>query len=277
MTAPQSESIKEHTQTTVQHLAQWSYVAKGIIFCGVAMLAVLSGLGLSSKEPNRKKGLETLFGQPFGQVVVGLMVLTLLAHTIWRLFETFADPYGKGKKIGGLLHRFTYLMSGISYGSIGYSALRMLVGSGGGPDNEKRIWVAALLQREGGEWLVVLVGLSLLIWAGVQFKKALTPGLYKTLKTEHLSGFWRVIIRLIGSIGFTAMAAVLASTGVYLLKAAFTRNPRWVKSLDDLFKLLQSLPGGLTWLLLVAGGLFLFGLFMFVMARYFPVKLARKA
>lgn len=275
MTAPETEALKKRTQTTIEHLAQWSYVAKGIFFCGVAVLAVGSGLGLSSKEPNRKKVLETLFEQPFGRAVVGLMVLTLLAHTLWRLYETFADPYGKGNGPGGLLHRFTYLLSGISYGSIGYSAFRMLVGTGGGPDNEKRIWAAALLQREGGEWLVVGVGVSLLAWAGVQLKKALSPGLYKTLKTGHLGSFWRGLIRLTGGIGFTAMAAVLTGTGGYLLKAAFTRNPQWVKSLDDLFRLLGSLPGGLTWLLLVAGGLFLFGLFMFVMARYFPVKLDR--
>ena len=114
----------------------------------------------------------------------------------------------------------------------------------------------------------------MLTWALVQLKKAITQGLYKSLKIDDLAYFWRGMIRLIGAIGFITQSTILAGMGYYLLRAAWMKNPRYVKSIDDLLELVGRLPYGTTWLLLLAGGIFLFGLFMFVMARYFPLKLA---
>ncbi|MDO1449610.1 DUF1206 domain-containing protein [Rhodocytophaga aerolata] len=269
----ETKKLQEGSQKAIETLARWSYVVKGILFCGVAILAVLSAIGLSSQDANRKEILKTLFNQPLGQILLGLITIALGAHTIWRMFEVFSDPYGKGTNLSGLLHRFTYLLSGISYASLALTALKLLLGNGSGPENEKQIWIAAILQREGGEWLVIIAGVIMVTWASVQGKKAIKNGLYKSLKTDHLSRFWKIIIRLSGAIGFTTLATLLTAIGVYTLKAAFTRNPSWVKSMDDLFKLILQLPYGLMLLYCLAGGLFIFGLFMFVMARYFPFKL----
>lgn len=258
----------------VQVMARWSYVVKGLLFCGVAVFAVRMALGLSRKEPNQRQVLETLFSQPLGQVTLLLIALALSAHTLWRVVETIEDPYQKGKSPGGLLHRFTYLLSGISYGSLAVTTFKLVFGVQTGSENSKQLWVAQLLHREGGEWLVVTAGAIMLTWALVQLKKAITQGLYKSLKIDDLAYFWRGMIRLIGAIGFITQSTILAGMGYYLLRAAWMKNPRYVKSIDDLLELVGRLPYGTTWLLLLAGGIFLFGLFMFVMARYFPLKLA---
>ncbi len=246
---------------------------KGILFGSVAIFAVRTAIGLSRQEPNRKEVLNTLFSQPFGQVILVLITLALAAHTLWRVFETFRDPYQKGTSPGGLLHRFTYLLSGVSYGSLAITALKLLFGNGKGSDNTKQIWVAELLHQEGGVWLVVLAGSIIISWAMVQLKKALTQGLYRSLETDHLPAFWRVIIRILGGIGFTTQATILTGIGYYMLKAALTKNPRQVKNMDELLGIIQHLPNGINWLFLISAGLFMFGIFMFVMARYFPLKL----
>lgn len=87
------------------------------------------------------------------------------------------------------MHRFTYLLSGISYGSLAITAFKLLFGNGMDSGNAKRIWVAGLLHREGGEWLVVLAGAIIVSWAAVQLKKALTQGLYRSLQIDHLAAF----------------------------------------------------------------------------------------
>lgn len=245
---------------------------KGILFCGTALFAVRMGLGLSQQEPNRKQVLETLFAQPWGRISLCLITIALAAHTLWRVVETATDPYQKGTSAGGLLHRFTYLLSGLSYGSLAITAFKLLFGKEQGADNPKQLWVAQLLHREGGEWLVVVAGSISILWAMVQLKKSWTPGLFQSLQTEHLGAFWRWLIRLAGGIGLMTQAAILSGIGYYLLRAAWTRNPRHVKNMDDLLEMIMRLPYGTTWLFLLAGGLFLLGLFMFVMARYFPLK-----
>ncbi len=272
-----AEAVRAQSQKVVEQLARWSYVAKAIFFGGVALLAArLVWADGAGPDPSRKQVLETLLAQPAGQLLVGLMVLALLGHTIWRLFETFLDPYDKGRSPGGLLHRFSYLLSGVSYGSIALTGAQLLAGAGTGEANRRQLWVASLLEHRAGPGLVGLAGLILLSWAGVQAKKALTKNLYDSLETDHLSGFWRGAIRLSGGIGFLAQAAVLAGSGFYLLRAAWSRDAGWVKTIAELFELLESLPHGAVWALLLAGGLAFFSGFMLVMARYFPLKLAKE-
>ncbi|WP_375435173.1 DUF1206 domain-containing protein [uncultured Hymenobacter sp.] len=260
---------------TVQVMARWSYVVKGILFCGVAVFAVRMALGLSRKEPNQRQVLETLFSQPLGQLMLLVVALALSAHTLWRVVETIEDPYQKGTSPGGLLHRFTYLLSGITYGSLAVTTFKLVFGNQAGGENTNQLWVAQLLHREGGEWLVVVAGAVMLTWALVQLKKALTQGLYKSLEIDDLPAFWRGLIHLVGAVGFITQSSMLAGMGYYLLRAAWLKNPRYVKSIDDLLELVGHMPHGTTWLLLLAGGIFLFGLFMFVMARYFPLKLTQ--
>lgn len=257
----------------VQVMARWSYVVKGVLFCGVAVFAVRMALGLSHQEPNQRQVLEALFSQPLGKLTLLLVALALSAHTLWRVVETIEDPYQKGTSPGGLLHRFTYLLSGLTYGSLAFTTFKLIVANQAGSGNAKQLWVAQLLHREGGEWLVVAAGAAMLTWALVQLKKALTQGLYNSLKIDDLPAFWRGSIRLIGAIGFITQSSILAGMGYYLLRAAWMKNPHYVKSVDDLLEQVGRMPHGTTWLLALAGGIFLFGLFMFVMARYFPLKL----
>lgn len=265
--------LPQPVKKTVQVMARWSYVVKGFLFCGVAVFAVRMALGISHKEPNQQKVLESLVSKPLGQFTLLLIAIALLAHTLWRVVETIEDPYQKGTSPGGLLHRFTYLLSGITYGSLAFTTFKLLFGNQAGNENSKQLWVAQLLHREGGEWLVVTAGAIMLIWALVQLKKALTKGLYKSLETDELPNFWQGLIRLIGGIGFITQSSTLAGMGYYLFRAAWMKNPQYVKSIDDLLKLVGRLPNGSMWMLILATGIFLFGVFMFVMARYFPLKL----
>jgi hypothetical protein len=264
--------IKAASRLTVERLAQGSYAAKAILYTGVALFAFALALGEPGSDPNRKDVLEQLNNSWVGQGVIGLMALSLVGHTVWRLFELLYDPYEKGLGVQGWLYRLNYLLSGITYGSLALTAVKLLAGKGGGPGNQKQIWVARLLQIEGGEWLIMLVGGLIMVWGGLQIYKALSGTVYQSLEVDHLKPAWKRAIRVSSLIGFLTLGILLGCTGWYLIKGAWAENPQWVKNMDDLIKKLREFPGGSILQVVVATGLLLMGCFMAVMARYFPVK-----
>lgn len=267
--------VKERSKQTVEGIARWSYVSKAILFVSIAIAAYLSALGLDGPDPSRKKVLELLFDSLPGRIGLFFTAITLTGHTVWRLFEVYNDPYERGSGLGGLVYRFTYLMSGISYGFLALTTSKLLLGKSTGPDNQKQIWVAKMLELKGGKWLIVLVGACLLLWAGVQAFKGLSGGVSKALELDGVAAFWRGLIRVCELVGFVTFAGILGAMGWYLVKGAWTENPAWVKNMDDILSSLQELPYGTLYLKGAAVGLLLFGVFLAVMARYFPFKVVK--
>ncbi|MDB5241758.1 MAG: hypothetical protein JWP57_2383 [Spirosoma sp.] len=267
-----SDKVKQRSLKSVEWLARGSYIAKAVLYAAIALFTVEFALGSRKVDPNRKEVLEQLMGNAAGKILLVLMVLALAGHTLWRLFEIWNDPYKKGTGPGGWLYRLNYLLSAITYGSIGITAVKLLMGQGGGQNNQKRIWVAQLLQIEGGDWLIIGVGCVLLTWAGLQIYKGVSGKVYKSLELETVNSFIKAFLRFCGFAGFITVGATLAGTGWYLVKGALAKNPQWVKNMDDLIEGVRGLPGG-WWLQLGMGaGFFLMAVFMLAMSRYFPLK-----
>lgn len=271
----QATELKEKSRSTLEQIARWSYVAKAIFFASVAVFTYQLARGLGDKDPSRKQVLEEFMGNPLGQVLLGFIAVTLAAHTVWRLLEIVNDPYKKGTSPGGLLHRFTYLLSGISYATLVITTVKLLIGQGGGSDNGKQIWVAKALQWEGGTWLVTAFGAVFLLWGAMQAKKGITGGPCHSLECEHLAPWMRGAIRVCCTVGFLTYATLLGGVGWYLIRGAWAENPRWVRTTSDLLRSLESLPHGPLWMKLAAGGILLFSFFMLAMARYFPFKVSQ--
>lgn len=267
--------IGEKPRRIVEVLARGSYIAKAILYGGIAVFVFRFALGSGGPNPNREEVLEQFTSNPFGKILIGLIALSLVGHTLWRLFEIWNDPYEKGKGFEGWIYRLNYLLSAITYAGLAISATKLLfVSNNGQGGDQKQIWVAQLLQLEGGDWLVMLVGALIIIWGGLQIYKGISGNVYKSLKIDHLNGFWKVFLRVSSLLGFLTLGSILFGTGWYLIKGAWVENPKWVKNMDDLIKALQAFPGG-TYLQLLAGvGLLLIAFFMAAMARYFPVKTA---
>lgn len=267
-----SKLVTQQSKHSIEYLARGSYLAKAIFYGTIAYFTLELALGSRGPDPNRKQVLEQLTSNTLGRILLVLMVLALAGHTVWRGVEIWADPYQKGMGPGGWLYRLNYLLSGITYGSLGLTAGKLLAGQGAGQENQKQIWAAQLLHWKGGKGVIIGIGLIFITWAGLQIYKGLSGTVYKSLELEKQGGLARGFLRISGLLGFVTVGASLAGTGWYLLKGAWTENPKWVKNMDDLIKLLQELPGG-WWLQLgVALGFFLMGIFMLAMARYFPLK-----
>jgi hypothetical protein len=267
-----AQLAKEKSLRSVEWLAKGSYVAKAIFYATIAVFTVTLAVGSQGPDPSRKQVLEHFASNTFGKFLIALMALALAGHTIWRLVEIWNDPYKKGNGPMGWLYRLNYLLSAVTYAGLGWTALLLLTGQGGGEDNQKRLWVTQLLQLPGGDWAIILVSCLFLAWAGLQIYKGLSGCVCHGLDLGEAGTFKRGFLRVCSLVGFVTLGTTLAGTGWYLMKGAWTKNPDWVRNMDDLVKALQRFPGG--WGLQVAAalGFFLMAIFMLAMARYFPVK-----
>lgn len=268
--------LKESSERVVTRLTRWSYVVKALLFASVAVFTYRIATQFQGPLPNRKEVLQGLVGSPLGRVLLGFIVLTLLAHTVWRVLETYNDPYDKGRSPGGLLHRFTYLLSGISYAVLALTAVQLLFRQNIGYTNGRQFWVATMLEQPWGKWVVMAFGGILLLWAGVQAYKGISGTTYRGLDLDGVAAPVRWLIAGCGFVGFVTYAGVLGGAGWYLVRGGWAENPRWVKNMDDLLTDLLTLPQGTLWMKLAALGLLLFAVFMLAMARYFPFKLSQE-
>lgn len=267
-----SQEVKDASKRGIERLAKGSYVAKAILYGAISVFALQLALKSGGPDPSRKAVLEQLTGNLLGKLLIALIAIALAGHTVWRMLEIWYDPYKKGTGPGGWIYRLNYLLSAVTYASLGTTAVKLLIGNQGGQDNQKQIWVAKLLQIKGGDWFVMAIGGLLLAWAGLQVYKGVSGNVYKSLEKDNLSQFWKTLLRVCCFVGFITLGGILAGTGWYLIKGAWVENPKWVKNMDDLIKALQVFPGGAGLQIAVAGGLMMMAIFMLAMARYFPVK-----
>lgn len=267
-----SDKVKQRSLQSIEWLARGSYLTKAIFYGSIAVFTTQFALGSRGSDPNRKEVLEQLTSTLIGKLLLVLIVIALAGHTLWRLFEIWNDPYKKGTGPGGWLYRLNYILSAITYGSLGFTALKLLLGQGSGNDKQKQIWAAKLLQLEHGHWLIIGAGAIFLIWGALQVYKGLSGKVYKSLELDGVSPVWKVLLRVFGLVGFLTVGITLCGTGWYFIKGALAKNPNWIKNMDDLIKALQALPGGWGLQLTAAGGFLMMALFMVAMARYFPVR-----
>ncbi|HEY8580603.1 MAG TPA: DUF1206 domain-containing protein, partial [Beijerinckiaceae bacterium] len=128
-----------------------------------------------------------------------------------------------------------------------------------------RDWTAWLLSMPFGRWLVAIVGVTVALVGLAVARRAWKADFEDPLDIDEDVRRWA---RPMGQAGFFARAVVFLIVGGFLAVAAWHANPQEAKGLSGALRTLQEQPYG--WVLLgaTAAGLFLFGAFQFVVARY---------
>lgn len=267
----QTKTSPRTWEQTVASLTRLSYLTKGILYGCVALFAIQFALGQRGPDPGRKAVLQEFIKTDVGAVVLVLMTISLAGHTVWRMAEIYFDPYKKGKGVLGWIYRLNYFLSGLTYTSLGITAVKLLMGQAD-DQNQKQLWVSKILMVKGGDWLIILVGVFLMLWAGLQMYKGISGTVYKSLNKEAFPTWLHGFLWMCNLVGFLTVGGILASTSWYLVKGAWKENPHWVMNMDDLIKSLQAFPGGQWIQITTAVGLTCMAIFMLAMARCFPIK-----
>jgi hypothetical protein len=218
--------------------------------------------------------MASLADAPFGIALLWLVALGLAGYAVWRLSEAAFDPEGRGATAKGAFERAGSAVSGVSHVLLAAYAVRLAlhrVSAGGrspGDDSaqDKTAW---LMAQPGGVWLVGLVSLALFGVAAAQAIKAYRASFLRNLGGDVPAPGY---VRVAGRIGYTARAIVFALIGWFFLRAAHHADASEAGGMGQALRRLQAQDDGPLLLGIVAAGLFLFGLYSLVEARFRRIR-----
>jgi Domain of Unknown Function (DUF1206) len=248
-------------------LARSGFVARGLIYGIIGLLAIKLALGVGGRTTNQQGALKTIAQQPFGQILLILVAVGLAGYALWRLLHGLLGHGPEDSDSG--FERIAALGSGIVYAGLCAIAVEILLGSGssGGSSNTSRT-TAGVLGWPGGTWLIGIAG-AILIGVGLyQGYRGISKDFLKDSKTEQMSSTVRHWVEWIGSFGHLARMIVFGLVGVFLIKAALDYNPNKAVGLDGALAKLAHASYGAFFLAIVAAGLIAFAVYSSSDARY---------
>jgi len=256
----------------IKQLAKFGLYANGTVYVLIGTLAFMAAFGLNGKT-TANAGKQSIFtfllDQPFGKILVGLVVLGLICYAIWRLIQAFMDTESFGKDAKGLARRLGYAFSGLVYGGLAFSGFKLLQGnaqSSGG--NSQQTLADTLLDKPFGQWLLGIIGLATIGLGIYQIYKGLSGKFLKRIRESQIKPEWRKALVRAGKIGYPARGIVWGIIGYLLLKASLHANAQEAGGTKSAFHFLENSTFGPFLLGAVALGLICYGIFMFVRGRY---------
>ena len=262
---PSSEKVAE--SRGFEWLARTGFVARGLIYAIIGILAIKLAAGVGGRTTNQQGALQTIAHQPFGKVLLILVAIGLGGYALWRFVRALRGHGPEDSDSG--FDRVAAFGSGIVYAGLCAIAVAILLGSGSSADSGNASkTTAGVLGWPGGTWLVGIAGVVLIGIGLYQGYRGLSKDFLKDSKTEQMSPRVRSWIEWIGSFGHLARMIVFGLVGVFLIKAAIDYNPNKAVGLDGVLAKLAGASYGPFLLGVVAAGLIAFGVYSLSDARY---------
>lgn len=234
-------------------LTRIGFAARGIMYLLIGFLSLR--LGRSEDGSGAMEYLDS----GAGRVLLAIMAAGFFAYAAWRLCEAWLDSEGHGSDGKGRATRLGGAISGILHVALGLTATRLAMGSGGSGEGAEG-GAATALSFPGGQTLLIVAAALLLVAGLYQLVKAAKAGFLKHLDPEAARQSW---VKWAGRGGYAARGIVFVIMAWFLWQAGRQES---ASKAGDMGEALASLPGTLQ--MLVAAGLFLFGVFSLVEARY---------
>ncbi len=273
--APSKPRPVEHAQVggekvarsdSFEWLARAGFVARGVIYGIIGVLAMKLAVGAGGKTTSQQGALETIARQPFGKVLLILVATGLGGYALWRLIHALLGHGPENSDTG--FDRVAALGSGIVYAGLCALAVEILLGSGSSGSGSAHKTTAGVLGWPGGIWLVGIAGVVLIGIGLYQGYRGLSKDFLEDSKTEQMSARVRKWIEWIGSFGHLARMVVFGLVGVFLIKAAIDYDPNKAVGLDGALAKIAHASYGPFLLGIVASGLIAFGVYSLSDARY---------
>lgn len=255
----------------VERLARLGYVAKGIVYGLVGILAAKLAFGQGGEATGTQGAIREIGQGSFGNLALVLIAIGLLGYAAWRMVQGILDVEGKGSDAEGLVKRAGNVGSGLIHASLAYFAASVALGGGGsaaGDSGRAQSMTAELLSHSWGVWLVGLVGLVTIGIGLYQFYLGYQARFTKHWKTGEMSPAQRTWGVRAGRFGLMARGVVFGLMGLFFLQAARQSDASEVKGLGGVLAEIAGQGYG-TWLLaVVALGLVAYAIYCLVQARY---------
>ncbi len=251
-------------------LIRTGFLARAITYgvIGALALALALGAGTDGAAPNQQGALALIAREGIGRVALIVIAAGLLGYALWKLEQA---ARGRGPEGGGspdAKDRLANVAGAIAYLVFFAVAIRALAGSGDNASGAPRTAAAGVLGWPGGQELVAIAGLVLIVVSLYQAYEAYQCRFAQEIRTSEMSPAQRRVFLPLGQIGLTARSAVFALVGYFLLRTAIDYRSRTAVGVDGALERLHHQPYG-PWLVGATGlGLLIFALFSLFESRY---------
>jgi hypothetical protein len=281
-----------------QRLGRVGLASRGVVFLLMAVLiAQIAAGGPAEDDADTAGALAALAEQPGGVILLGLVVLGLLAHALWRFVQVYTsapvgdEDEGHTHDEGGddenilartPVRRIGYAAVGAFY--VGLAVLGTMIATqeaGGGDgeeaanngDEEAQALTATVLDWPGGEVLVGAVGLGFIIAALWHVQHGLRLNFEDRLKTEEMSTWQRPMVRVVAIAAMLGRFLAFGAIGWFIVSSAVQYDPDEPMGLDEVLREVAAEPWGTAAIAGVAFGFACYGLLSFIEARWRTIPL----
>lgn len=240
-------------ESKFQWLTRLGFAARGLLYILIALLAIRTG-----RTEDLTGALEYV-GRGAGRLLLIGLAVGLATYGLWRLSDAAFGTEHPGTGWEALGKRVAAAGIGFIYLFLAYKAARVIFGVHAGTAGAQES-ASAALHFPGGQLVLFAVAAGLAIGAGVQVKKAVSCSFLRRLREGAGQQAW---IKWMGRLGYAARGVIFLVLAWLTYRAAADRSAGETGNLE---KALDVLRG--PYLVPIAAGLMLFGLFSLVEARY---------
>lgn len=244
----------------LETFARAGWFARGVVYTLLGYLAIATG----SRNEGAVGVLQHVREMPAGKTLLVLLAIGLAFYGAYRLYGAGMDSEGHGHDPKGIAVRVGHSASGAAHFFLAWVALKILSGKASASGDTEESAARVILDLPLGGTLLGAVGLAFLAAAFHQVKKAWGAKFMASISPQAPN--W---VKPVGQAGIAARAAVFAIIGYSLIRAGWLANANEAKGLDGALSALRGEP--LVYAL-VALGLFMFGIFSFVEARWRRIR-----
>jgi hypothetical protein len=242
--------------TIPAHFKWWAkmgYSARGAIYLVIGGLAVMTATGAGGEITDTRGAILTVLQQPFGYALLILLIIGLCGYSVWRLIQSIQDTDGHGTSLKGLSIRLALFGSSITHGLLALWAISVLLGRSDAPTD-----TAGFLGSTSGQIIFGIAGIICVIAGAAHIYKGWKAGYERYM---YLPPHTQVWARPVCRFGLIARGAVWCIVGWFCMDSALKAQQAEVKGIDEALSILQQSDHGPWLLLVVASGLFAFGVY----------------
>ncbi|HZK73095.1 MAG TPA: DUF1206 domain-containing protein [Clostridia bacterium] len=250
-------------------LERLGYVVRGVLYAVMGFLALRIALAQpGGKATDLSGSLVWLIGNPLGKLVLVVTIIGLVAYSIWGFVRAIYDPLHRGRDAKGIMARFGFVTSAVSYLAVALFALQILAGQGSASHDTTQKMVSTLLTNPLGGVLTIVIGIFALGIAIGQFVEAYQANFAKDLKAPEMTKSERDIAIGLGRFGMAARGVTFLVIGWFLIQAGIHHDPGKATGFGGAFLFLLAQPYGHLLVGIIALGFVALGLHSFACARW---------
>jgi hypothetical protein len=255
---------RQHSLRWVDPAMRFGYAARGVVYVLVGMFALIAAKD-RKPAPDSRSALGELLDQPFGEAVLALIAVGLVAYAAWRLLCASLDLENKGRDFKGWAARGAQTISALLHLLLAFTAASVIRDAGTSQNGDRtESWTGAIMAEPFGRWLVAIAGAVALAMGIQHFVKAHRAKYKENLRYTPLAAKLDPFVK----VGIIAHGIVVSIIGVFLIWAAWTTDASRAGGLADALDALRQIGVGQLGLGAIAIGLIGFSVYCFIEAKY---------